>query len=151
MKKEFFRIFIGASVIATHAFCFFWIFYMKEDYLSLSQRISIALLFMPITAAYVLAIIRNAVENAAPRKVDQVVNLNYVIIISMFTVITLGGLIWTVVNLQGAQESDRQIILLFEIAFGAGFGLIAADLFGKVEVINIGTKAPKKRSDFPSS
>lgn len=145
MNKEFFRIFIGASVIAVHALCFFWIFYMKDDYLSLSQRTSIALLFMPITAAYVVAIIRHAIENAIPREIHPVVNLNYAIIISMFTVITLGGLLWTVVNLQGAQEADKQLILLFEVAFGAGFGLIAADLFGKIEVIGGDAKHSGRR------
>ena len=144
MNKEFFRIFIGASVLAVHAFCFFWIFYMKDEYLSMPQRISIALLFMPITAAYVVAIIRHAIENATLRETHPVVNLNYAIIISMFTVITLGGLLWTVVNLQGAQESDRQLILLFEVAFGAGFGLIAADLFGKIEVISVAAKRPSQ-------
>jgi hypothetical protein len=32
---------------------------------------------------------------------------------------------------------DRRYILLFEIAFGAGFGLIASDLFGKIERIEV--------------
>ncbi|MET2825830.1 hypothetical protein [Mesorhizobium shangrilense] len=133
MKKEYFRMGIGVSVIAVHAICFAIIFFGKDAYLSSAQKIDVALLFMPITAAYVVAIVRNAVDNATAAADSSKVNLNYALIALLITVITLLGLLWTVISLTGNDSSDRQQVVIFEIVFGAAFGLVAADLFGKVE------------------
>jgi hypothetical protein len=65
MTKEIFRTLVGVSVIVVHAVCFIIIFFGKDDYLSPSQQIDVGLLFMPITATYVVAVVRAAVENAS--------------------------------------------------------------------------------------
>jgi hypothetical protein len=145
MKKENFRIGVGLSVILVHAACFAIIFFGKDDYLTASQKIDVALLFMPITAAYVVAIVRTAVENSAPTDTVTAVNLNYSLVVLLVTTITLVGLLWTVVTLTGDAEPDRQRIIVFEIVFGAAFGLVAADLFGKVEQIPV-PQRPKNGS-----
>jgi len=137
MNKEYFRLGIGVAIILVHAACFLVIFYGKDDYLTPRQKIDVALLFMPITAAYTVAVVRAAVENSNLIPVPTKVSLNYAVIVLLVTVITLFGLLWTVVSLTGNSESDRQQIIIFEIVFGASFGLVAADLFGKVERIVI--------------
>jgi len=131
MNKEYFRLFIGISVIAVHFVCLVFIMNFNDNYLSHSEKISMALLFMPVTAAYVCAIIKSAIDRANEKNQFTYVNINYASIVSLFTICTLGGLLWIVFNLEGAQVDDRQAILLYETAFGAGFGLICADLFGK--------------------
>jgi hypothetical protein len=137
MKKEYFRIGVGLAVILIHATCFAIIFFGKDDYLSSTQKIDIALLFMPITAAYVVAIVRAAIENSAPTDVSTPVNINYALVVFLITIITLLGLLWTVATLTGDAETDRHRIIVFEIVFGAAFGLVASDLFGKVERIPV--------------
>ncbi|CAO4147015.1 hypothetical protein LPLAFNJD_LOCUS2342 [Methylorubrum aminovorans] len=133
LEKEIFRISVGLSILLAHGLCFLVIFMWKGEYLSEQQQISIALLMCPITAAYITAVIRSAIERSSETARPQFVNLNYALVVFLFTLMTLGGLVFTVMFLDGAQESDKQKILIFEIAFGAGFGLIVADLFGKVE------------------
>jgi hypothetical protein len=135
MRREIFRIGIGVAVIAVHTICFFMIYY-KDAYLSPSQKLDVALLFMPITTAYVVAIVKSAIDEKGTKGLGPSVNLNYAIIVILFTVITLVGLLITVGNMTASME-DRRYILLFEIAFGAGFGLIASDLFGKIERIEV--------------
>jgi hypothetical protein len=133
MRREFFRIWIGASVIAVHALCFFIIFYFKDDYLTFNQRLDLAFLLMPVSAAYVAAIVRSAVDNQGQFGRGSKVNLNYAIIISLFTLIFLVALLSTVISIHEYSPEIRRQITLFEIAFGTGFGLIATDLFGKIE------------------
>ena len=98
-----------------------------------------ALLFMPITASYVCAIIKSAIDRSDEMASYTFVNLNYACVVATFTICTLGGLLWSVINLEGSQDSDKQIILLYETAFGAGFGLICADLFGKAVKVDLKT------------
>lgn len=135
MTKNAFRMIVGLSVIVVHAVCFFIIFALKDDYLTKNQKIDIALLFMPITATYVAAIVRSAIDNSSPNEALVPVNMNYATVTLLVTALTLAGLLWTIASLTGSAEADRQRIIIFEIVFGAAFGLIAADLFGKVEKI----------------
>jgi hypothetical protein len=135
MRRETFRIIIGSAVISVHAACFLIIMYFKDDAFTQPQRIDLGLLLLPITAAYVVAVLRSAIEEQHTQALGRKVNLNYSIIVSLFTVITLLGLLFTVIQLSGDLDLARRQILLFEIAFGTAFGLIATDLFGKVERI----------------
>jgi hypothetical protein len=133
MRREHFRIFIGVSVIATHAACFFIILTRKADYFTANQRIDLGLLLLPISSAYFVAVVRSAIEEQGRTTLGRKVNLNYTIIVSTVTLLALGGLLFTVMGLQGDIELARRQILLFEIAFGTAFGLIASDLFGRIE------------------
>src|SRR5262245_50873813 len=101
MRREHFRIIIGVAVIAVHALCFAVIMFFKEDALTDQQRLDVALLFVPITAAYVVAIVRSAIEEQATPGQTNRVNLNYCIIVSLFTGLALAGLLWTVTQLSG--------------------------------------------------
>jgi hypothetical protein len=143
MNKEHFRLGIGVSVILVHAACFLLIFYAKDEYLSPRQKIDVALLFMPITAAYVVAVVRTALDEGSDLQfASSKVSLNYLVIVTLITAICLLGLLWTVHSLTGNSETDRQQIIIFEIVFGASFGLVAADLFGKVERVVVPQQHP---------
>ena len=137
MRRELFRIIIGAAVILVHAACFLIIMYFKNDSFTPQQRVDLGLLLLPITAAYVVAVVRSAIEDQYNQAISRTVNLNYCIIISLFTAITIVGLLMTVIQLGGDLDVARRQILLFEIAFGTAFGLIATDLFGKIEQIPV--------------
>jgi hypothetical protein len=93
---------------------------------------------MPITSAYIVAVVKSAVQEQYNLEQSSKVNLNYAIIISLVTFITLLGLIATVLQIGGDLDLARRRILLFEIAFGTAFGFIASDLFGKIEPARIG-------------
>jgi len=154
MHKEHVRMAIGLAVIVVHAMCLGIIYFFKDAYLSQSQKLDVALLFMPITAAYVVAVVRSAVQDQGKFGMGSLVNANYVMIVGTFTVLALGGLLWTAISLTGNSDSDRQQILLFEIAFGAAFGLIASDLFGEIKPIVAeaagATPASKKATQPPA-
>lgn len=135
MQREYFRIGVGLSIICVHALCFMIFMFGKDDWLSATQRIDSALLLLPVTASYAVAVIRGAIENQAQPPSSKTVNLNYALVVSSFTVFALIGLLLTVIQIDGDLDFARRQILLFEIVFGAGFGLIAADLFGKVEPV----------------
>jgi hypothetical protein len=137
MRREHFRIAVGSAVIVVHAICYAIIIFAKSDWFTVAQQIDLGLLFLPITSAYLVAVVRSAIEEQASTKKSTKVNLNYSIIISLLTFFTLIGLIVTVVQLKGDIDLARRQILLFEIAFGTAFGLIASDLFGKVEIVEV--------------
>ncbi len=133
MRREYFRIVIGISVILTHVTCYLVIVFGKGEYFTPEQQTDLGLLFVPVTSAYVVAIVRSAIEEQAVQSNGPSVNLNYLLVISLFTAATLVGLLVTIVRISHDIEIARRQILLFEIAFGTVFGLIASDLFGKVE------------------
>lgn len=135
MDREYFKIGVGVSVISVHALCFLIVLFTKDDWLSPAQRIDIGLLLLPVTASYAAAVVRSAVEDQGKKWKRRPVNLNYALIVSLFTGFTLIGLLLTVVTMGPDLDLARRQILLFEIVFGGGFGLIAADLFGKIEPV----------------
>jgi hypothetical protein len=131
MRQEMLRITIGILIIIVHSVCFVIIFMFKDDYLTRGQQLDMALLLMPVTAAYVTAVIRSAIENKSNVGYGPIVNANYAIIVILFTSLTLVGILYNVAELMGATAEDRRQIMVFEVVFGTGFGLIVADLFGK--------------------
>jgi hypothetical protein len=131
MRQEIFRICIGVLIILVHALCFGVIFLFKDAYLTRAQQLDTAFILMPVTAAYATAVIRSAIENKERQDYGPSVNLNYAVVVILFTALTLGGVLYNVVELTGSTPEDRRQIMLFEVAFGTGFGLIVADLFGK--------------------
>ena len=70
------------------------------------------------------------IENKERQDYGPQVNVNYSIVVILFTVLTLGGVLFNVIELRGATPDDRRQMMLFEIAFGTGFDLIVTDLFG---------------------
>ena len=63
MRQEIFRICIGTLIILVHARCFRIIFLFKDAYLTRAQQLGTALILMSLTAGYVTAVIRSAIEN----------------------------------------------------------------------------------------
>jgi hypothetical protein len=150
MTRSTFRFIVGLSVIAGHAFCYYILLYWKTDWLSAEQRQDVSLLLLPITSAYFVAIIRSAIDNQYSFAEDQKVNAFYSSVVLLVTFLFLGALISLVLNVPGPRaptlDDIRREILLLEIAFGAGFGLIAADLFGRIDVPPAeGTKLDKRK------
>jgi hypothetical protein len=142
MHQEIFRICIGVLIILVHALCFCVIFLFKDAYLTRLQQLDTAFILMPVTAAYATAVIRSAIENKERQDYGPVVNLNYAIVVILFTALTLGGVLYNVIHLTGATPDDRRQIMLFEIAFGTGFGLIVTDLFGKADRVRTRLSKP---------
>jgi hypothetical protein len=141
MRQELLRISIGIIIIVIHFMCFITIFVFKDAYLTRSQQLDMAFLLMPVTAAYVTAVIRSAIENKGNLGEGPTVNINYAIIVILVTSMTLAGILFNVIELAGATPDDRRQIMIFEIMFGTGFGLIVTDLF----------KTSDKRSSRPRS
>lgn len=113
MKREYFRILVGTSVIFVHSFCFLIIFYYKDDFLTMSQKMDMALLIMPISAAYASAVVRSALERGRERSFGPKMNINYSVIVILVTGMSLVGLLITVINITGAAQDDRRAVLLF--------------------------------------
>jgi hypothetical protein len=109
------------------------IFLFKDDYLTRAQQLDTAFILMPVTAAYTTAVIRSAIENKERQDYGPKVNLNYALVVILFTALTLCGVLYNVIELTSATPEDRRQIMLFQIVFGTGFGLIVSDLFGKAE------------------
>src|ERR1700730_17510895 len=118
MHQEVFRICVGLLIILVHALSFGVIFLFKDSYLTRLQQLDTAFILMPVTAAYVTAVIRSAIENKERQDYGPKVNLNYALVVILFTVLTLGGVLYNVIGLTGATPEDRRQIMLFEIAFG---------------------------------
>ena len=94
MPREYFRIIIGASIIVVHAICYVLIMFQKGDYFTAAQRVDLGLLFVPVTSAYFVAVVRSAIEEQGRKTLSRTVNLNYCVIVSLVTILALGGLVF---------------------------------------------------------
>jgi hypothetical protein len=130
MYREYFRIGVGTLILITHIGCIGIIFFFKSNELGLEKE-NISLLLLPITAAYVVAVVGSAIENQSTLGVGQRVNLFYSIVVTIVTLAVSVALLYTVVNISSATEEVKRQILIFETAFGGAFGLIVTDLFGQ--------------------
>jgi hypothetical protein len=148
MTRAQLRTIVGLSVIVIHALCFWILREWKTDWLSPAERQDISLLLIPITATYFVAIVRSAIEHRSPIKDKKKLSFFYVAVVCVVTFLFLSALLSLVMSVPGPKaptvDDIRRDILLLEIAFGGGFGLIATDLFGKVEAVEVG-KAGRRR------
>jgi hypothetical protein len=115
------------------------IYYGKTGWLRPDDRHDLALLLLPVTAGYVAAIIRTAVDEQFTEGDKRVVNLFYSVVVILVTLIFLVILFLLIINIgPGTDVPDlRRQLVSIEIAFGAGFGIIATDLFGKIERVTV--------------
>jgi hypothetical protein len=120
-------------VLLSHFSVFVIIYFFKDAYLTDPQKNQVALSLLPVSAAYLLAVVKSAIERQSNIG-SEMINLNYAVIILSFTFLALFGLVFTVVDLRGTTPKELQLLSVFEIAFGTIFGLIVSDLFGKVEI-----------------
>jgi hypothetical protein len=151
MKRDTVRMIVGLSVIATHIIAFLAILF--QEYIDTSDRLDVAMLLVPVSAAYVTAIVRSAIATQEVNdEVKRTVNANYVSVIGLITFAFCGALLVLVFGYPkiGGQTLPelRQWLVIIEVGFGGAFGLIAEDLFGRVEQVNISSQdKPKSTSE----
>lgn len=141
LKMSTIRLSVGLTVISTHFLAFLAIVVLRRSYFPSDDRLDLAMLLLPITATYVMAIVRSAIRDKETIDEARYVNINYVVVVGIITLGFCIGLLFFVYgypNVGGPTVDNlRRWILVLEIAFGAAFGLIAEDLFGKIEKISV--------------
>lgn len=141
MRKDVVKIAVSALVIITHIISFFAIVVIRQAYFHPEMRLNLALTLIPVTATYFMAIVRDAVETQRDRSVGIPVSINYVAIALIVTIAFCASLLYFVFwfpEVGGPRAEDLQRwLLVIEIAFGAAFGLIAQDLYGKIEKVEV--------------
>jgi hypothetical protein len=140
MNRESVRLIVGMSVIVTHIVAFLGIVVWQKDYItSPAERLDVAMLLVPVSAGYFVAVVRSAIQRQDVIDERKPVNLNYIVVSLLVTFAFCGTLIYFVFNypdVVGPTTVElRRWLVALEIGFGGGFGLIAEDLFGKVEKV----------------
>ena len=140
MNRDIVRMIVGLGVILAHVIAFFGIVVWQKSYIPASaERLDVAMVLVPVSAGYVVAVVRSAIQNQAVTKSVTLVNLNYTVIVLLVTSSFCGALLYFVFSFPAVVGPTivelRRWLVVLEIGFGGGFGLIAEDLFGKVERI----------------
>jgi hypothetical protein len=109
------------------------------------------MLLVPVTAGYFVAVVRSAIQHQDEMSGSgKLVNLNYTAIVFMVTFafcLALLVFVFSYPAIVGPTIVElRRWLVVLEIGFGAGFGLVAEDLFGKVEKVVVSTSADPKVS-----
>jgi hypothetical protein len=141
MRKHIVKIVVSWSVILTHAPSFFVIVAARQAYFPPEMRLNLALTLIPVTATYFMAIVRDAVEKQGAEAGQGKVDFNYYSIAIVTTLLFCASLLYFVFffpDVGGPRVEDLQRwLIVLEIAFGAAFGLIAQDLYGKIEKVEV--------------
>lgn len=141
MPRDFVRMVVGKIVIIGNAAAFFGIVVWQNAYIPLpAERLDLAMLLVPVSAAYFVAVIRSAIQRRSATGHEPPDNWNYVSIVFLVTALFSGALVYFVFSYPAVVGPTivelRRWLIVLEIAFGAGFGLIAEDLFGKMNDSN---------------
>jgi hypothetical protein len=143
MKISTVRVVVGLSTIATHVIAFLGIVVIRQEFFPPDLRLDLAMVLLPITAVYVTAVVRSAIRDKNELPDEQIVNLNYVLIVGIITMsfsVALLLFVFWFPRIGGPTIEDlRRWMIVVEIAFGGAFGLIAEDLFGKIERVPVST------------
>lgn len=148
MKRDVVKMIVGVGVILAHLAAFFGIVVWQSKYIpSGAERLDIAMVLVPVSAGYFLAVVRSAIQNQGVTKTESsLVNWNYIAIVLVVTFAFCAALVYFVYSYPAVVGPTivelRRWLVILEIGFGGGFGLIAEDLFGKVEKIIV-------RQDMP--
>lgn len=142
MDRDVVKLIVGLSVILTHLIALFGIIVWKSTYIpDAAERLDVAMLLVPVSAGYFVAVIRSAIQNQTVRNEGKLVNWNYTVIVLLVTIAFCGALLYFVFSFPAVVGPTivelRRWLVVLEIGFGGGFGLIAEDLFGKVEKVVI--------------
>ncbi|MDP3075890.1 hypothetical protein [Bradyrhizobium sp.] len=141
MNIEVMRLVVGLIVLATHIVAFFGIVVWQSGYIPVAtERLDLALLLVPVSAGFFLAVVRSAVQNRkAMIAAAEPVGVNYVAVVTTVALAFSGALLFFVFSYPAVVGPTtvelRRWLVILEIGFGAGFGMIAEDLFGKVEKV----------------
>lgn len=137
MKKYFIMLFTAIVVMVGHVGLLPYIF-LYVDRPPLNERIDIAMLIGPLTAAYFVSVVRYAIDHeAADFKADGArVNTLYVAT-SVFVVLPFVAaiyyLLWMFQRDEGDFEFVKNGVGVIELFLGASFTMYIDNLFGKAQ------------------
>ena len=140
MNRDYVRLIVGIIIIGTHVVAFWAIVVWQRQYIpDPTERIDVAMLLLPVSAGYFLAVVRSAIQFQDVANSGRRVNLNYIVVVFLVTFAFCSALLYFVFSypaIVGPTTVElRRWIVVLEVGFGAGFGLVAEDLFGKIEKV----------------
>src|SRR5215471_8082350 len=94
MQRDYVRLAVGILVIVTHVAAFFGIVIWQSGYIpSGIERLDLALVLVPVSASYFMAVARSAVQHREDLSGGEPVNVNYVVIALLITLSFCAGLL----------------------------------------------------------
>lgn len=140
MNRNRVRLVVGPAIILTHICALWGVIVWQSEYIpSSAERLDLAMLLIPVSAGYVVAVVRSAIETKSAANDNTSVNPNYMAVVFLVTLAFCAALLFSVFkypSIVGPTIVEfRRWLVVLEIGFGTGFGLIAEDLFGRVEKI----------------
>jgi hypothetical protein len=149
MSASLLRTTVGLAVVLVHCVAFAKLMLFSEYELSPPQRFDVAMILIPVTSAYFMAVVRSAIRNKLNVEPALKVSTEYSAIVCIVTAMFLGALLYAVFSvgtslIPGPAELKRWLVGL-ETAFGSAFGLVAEDLFGRIEQSGISAKTSRSR------
>ncbi len=103
----------------------------------MSQRLDMALVLLPVTATYFMAVVKSAVDRQYDFNPGALVNINYVLIVFLVNGAFLAAIALIVIRTPSAiaptVDDAKNWLVGLQVALGGSFGYIANDLFGKIE------------------
>src|SRR2546427_6507720 len=85
MRRELLRTFVGVSVILTHITSFVGLVIIRKDYIPYGEHLDVAMILIPVSSAYFMAIVRSAIQLQDVLSSTKRVNVNYIVIVSLVT------------------------------------------------------------------
>ncbi|MDE3747367.1 hypothetical protein [Methylobacterium radiotolerans] len=141
MSRRLIQTIIGLSVVVVHIFSFAMIMFFKSEWMSMTQRIDVALVLLPVTSTYFMAVVKTAVDDKEKFDDSPRVNLNYILVVFLVTGSFLAAVAAIVVEMPGPMaptiEDAKNWLIGLQVGLGGAFGYIASDLFGKLERTNL--------------
>jgi hypothetical protein len=134
MPKQYLMLFTAAAVMVGHVGLLPFIF-LYVDRPPLSERIDIAMLIGPLTAAYFVSVVRYAIDNAAMDFSTNTTKVNTLYVLtSVFVVLPFIGAIYYLLVIYQEDQQDfafvKNGIGVIELFLGAAFTMYIDSLFG---------------------
>lgn len=135
MPKHYIMLVTAVAVMVGHVGLLPFIF-LYVDRPPLSERIDIAMLIGPLTAAYFVSVVRYAIDNELTDFSKSVVRVNSLYVLtSVFVVVPFIGVIYYLLVIYEDSQLDftfvKNGIGVIELFLGAAFTMYIDSLFGK--------------------
>jgi len=135
MPKHYIMLVTAVAVMVGHVGLLPFIF-LYVDRPPLTERIDIAMLIGPLTAAYFVSVVRYAIDNELTDFSKSVVRVNSLYVLtSIFVVIPFIGAIYYLLVIYQESQLDftfvKNGIGVIELFLGAAFTMYIDSLFGK--------------------
>jgi len=136
MPKHYIMLVTAVAVMVGHVGLLPFIF-LYVDRPPLNERIDIAMLIGPLTAAYFVSVVRYAIDNELTDFSKSVVRVNSLYVLtSIFVVIPFIGAIYYLLVIYQDSQLDftfvKNGIGVIELFLGAAFTMYIDSLFGKL-------------------